>query len=281
MDSATQPAHAYDTTRYFGNTYVEYVGIEFYTAAVTIPETGRAAGDFVGDHLSNTWYDPEGEWNRVQEGVNATWQGTIALGTQIYNDPWGSLQSAGSATVNYVDQVLKDPTVSGKLLGDGAVAWATGGASAVGKKVVFETVDALWDLGKNLRKVPDAGHAKPVTGTPETPSFEIPQGNTTVYQSIDELGNVQYIGITDDLERRAAEHLREKGIEIDAIPGLLGIDRDAARAVEQVLIEAFGLSKNGGTLLNRINSIATINPIYDDAVILGRNILGAIGFPGF
>jgi hypothetical protein len=39
------------------------------------------------------------------------------------------------------------------------------------------------------------------------------------------------------------DQLRGKGISIDARPGLSGISREAARAVEQVLIERFGLAK--------------------------------------
>jgi hypothetical protein len=35
-----------------------------------------------------------------------------------------------------------------------------------------------------------------------------------------------------------------------------GLSRTDARAVEQALIVSYGLGKNGGTLLNRINSIA-------------------------
>jgi hypothetical protein len=62
-------------------------------------------------------------------------------------------------------------------------------------------------------------------------------GSNIVYQSIDEAGNVVYVGITNSLERRAAEHLGSKGIEIDAIPGLQNLSRADARAVEQVLIE--------------------------------------------
>ena len=38
------------------------------------------------------------------------------------------------------------------------------------------------------------------------------------------------------------------------------LSREDARAVEQALIEIHGLSKNGGTLMNRINSIARSNP---------------------
>lgn len=41
-----------------------------------------------------------------------------------------------------------------------------------------------------------------------------------------------------------------------------GLSRSDARAVEQALIEIHGLMKNGGTLINKINSIAKSNPNY-------------------
>ena len=102
-----------------------------------------------------------------------------------------------------------------------------------------------------------------------------------MYQSIDEAGNVQYVGITNNLERRAAEHLGGLGIEIDAIPGLSNLSRADARAVEQVLVGTHRLGKNGGTLLNKINSIAETNPIYEQAIERGKEILGAVNYPGF
>jgi filamentous hemagglutinin len=106
-------------------------------------------------------------------------------------------------------------------------------------------------------------------------------GNTTVYISTSEDGTTQYVGITDDVEARAAAHLSQKGIEIDPIPGLQGISRDDARAVEQVLIEYNGLGKSGGSLLNKINSIARTNPIYAGALTRGRALLQSVGYPGF
>jgi filamentous hemagglutinin len=106
-------------------------------------------------------------------------------------------------------------------------------------------------------------------------------GRTTVYTSTAADGSIQYVGITDSVAARAAAHLAEKGINIQPIPGLQGMSRDDARAVEQVLIEFNGLGKNGGSLLNKINSIATSNPIYASALSRGANILKSIGYPGF
>lgn len=43
------------------------------------------------------------------------------------------------------------------------------------------------------------------------------------------------------------------------------------------MIEIHGLMKNGGTLLNRINSIARSNPAYAAAVKRGYELLQTIG----
>lgn len=106
-------------------------------------------------------------------------------------------------------------------------------------------------------------------------------GKTSVYISIGEDGATQYVGITDNIEARAAGHLAQKGIEIDPIPGSQNISRADARAVEQVLIEYNGLGKNTGTLLNKINSIAQSNPVYSASLKRGMSLLKNIEFPGF
>jgi hypothetical protein len=66
---------------------------------------------------------------------------------------------------------------------------------------------------------------------------------------------VKYVGITMNFARRSAEHLRN-GLEIEPILGMTNLSKLAARGVEQVLIEQHGLISQGGTLLNKINSIA-------------------------
>jgi len=106
--------------------------------------------------------------------------------------------------------------------------------------------------------------------------------NTTksVYRSVEESGNVEYIGITKNLESRAAQHLRSKGIRIRAIPGVRNLSAADARAVEQVLIELHGLKKQGGTLINKINSIAKSNPIYAESLRRGVEILKKINYEG-
>ncbi|MFB3304751.1 hypothetical protein Q7C20_15965 [Pseudomonas sp. AMR01] len=84
-----------------------------------------------------------------------------------------------------------------------------------------------------------------------------------------------------NLEARLAAYLSQKSIEIDTIPGLQNISRSDARAVEQVLIEYKGLGKNGGSLINKINSISTTNPIYAESLTRGAALMKTVGYPGF
>jgi len=101
-------------------------------------------------------------------------------------------------------------------------------------------------------------------------------GLNVVYRSITGAGVTQYVGITNNLARRAAEQLASRGIQIEKLLG--GLSREDARAVEQTLIELNGLGKNGGTLLNRINSIAASNPTYAQQLQRGQQLLQSIGF---
>ena len=119
------------------------------------------------------------------------------------------------------------------------------------------------------------------TGTSGNSVISPDPGKTAVYVSVAPDGTVQYVGITDNIDARAAAHMSQKGISIDAIPGLESISRADARAVEQVLIEYNGLGKNGGALLNKINSISTSNLIYASSLSRGMGILKSVGYKGF
>jgi uncharacterized protein RhaS with RHS repeats len=86
-------------------------------------------------------------------------------------------------------------------------------------------------------------------------------GNWTAYTGVGANGVVGYVGITSvGVATRAAQHAASSAakaaLQYRAVPGMAGLTKQAARIAEQRLINQFGLGKNGGTLLNKINSIA-------------------------
>jgi len=114
-------------------------------------------------------------------------------------------------------------------------------------------------------------------GATEAAGAAINTGDVAVYTSTNAAGEVDYIGITNNVERRTVEQLATKGIDINPIEGLENLSRADARAVEQVLIEENG-GPGGGQLLNRINSIATSNPLYAQSIQRGCDVLATVGF---
>lgn len=104
-------------------------------------------------------------------------------------------------------------------------------------------------------------------------------GKTCVYSCVVD-GTTRYVGITDDVARRGAEHLSQKGIKISGIRGLDNLSRADAHAVEQTLINYYGLGKDGGTLLNKINSISpTRNPTaYEQSLLRGKELLDSVDY---
>ncbi len=63
---------------------------------------------------------------------------------------------------------------------------------------------------------------------------------------------MKVVGITNDFTRRAGEHLRNVGREIEKMRGLPELTKNQARGIEQVLIEKYGLGKLGGQLENKV-----------------------------
>jgi hypothetical protein len=60
-------------------------------------------------------------------------------------------------------------------------------------------------------------------------------------------------------------------------PVVTGLSRNAARATEQAFIDLHGLAKNGGTLVNKIYSIARSSSAYQSAKQLGTSVLQELG----
>jgi len=144
------------------------------------------------------------------------------------------------------------------------------GSAALGQAAVaiFAGLSADGDPTNEVKPVYDA------LSVDGDPTNELSTGSTTVYRYV-ENGVTRYVGITNDFARRASEHLSARGWSIEALPRLDLLSRCDARAVEQVLIEQYGISN----LYNRINSIAQANPWYQEAVLRGSEILSRVGYP--
>jgi hypothetical protein len=143
-----------------------------------------------------------------------------------------------------------------------------------------EKREATWLAVKSVATIGLFKLAKAGKVVPRAGAVLRPTGDVAVYEAVDASGRTIYVGITKNFVARAAAHLR-RGLVIQRIRGLTGLARSDARAAEQVLIEAHGLSKNGGTLWNEINSIAQSNPKYAEAVARGKELLRQAGYPGF
>ncbi|WP_133473325.1 RHS repeat-associated core domain-containing protein [Sediminibacterium goheungense] len=86
-------------------------------------------------------------------------------------------------------------------------------------------------------------------------------GSHLVYEGLDAAGKVRYVGITGrDAAVRFGEHLNSGTarslLDYRVIDGATGLSKTGARVWEQTLINQYGLQKNGGMLLNKVNSIA-------------------------
>ena len=67
-------------------------------------------------------------------------------------------------------------------------------------------------------------------------------------------------------------------VDIKITELISNLSRSDARAVEQALIEIHKLGKNGGSLLNKINSISPKKPQYGERLKRGYEILKSIGY---
>jgi hypothetical protein len=86
-------------------------------------------------------------------------------------------------------------------------------------------------------------------------------GKNLVYQGFDKAGVVRYVGITErDAAVRFGEHLSsgtaKSLLRYEVVPGATNLSRIEAKVWEQTLINQYRLQKNGGLLLNKINSIS-------------------------
>jgi uncharacterized protein RhaS with RHS repeats len=222
-------------------------------------------------YFGGRYYDPEiGQFiseDPGQDGVN--WYSYCRNNPVSYFDPDGWYTSPWYLRSTVPGQTAWDNALTAlenRRYGE-AVAWT---GMMLGEQFMF-----AWTLGESQAALRAGTIGTKAIGS--TVAKRTVTGNNVVYRSINAAGEVQYVGITNNFARREAEHLASKGIQIGKLMG--NLSRDDARAVEQALIEIHGLSKNGGTLINKINSIAKNNPVYANLIKRGYELLKSVGYP--
>jgi|GEM_PF-2327164 len=118
----------------------------------------------------------------------------------------------------------------------------------------------LWFIGGNA----GAAQAEASTKLLEQTGQVAKEGTNLVYQGFDKAGIVRYVGVTKrEAAVRFGEHLSSATakslLRYEVVPNATNLSRTGGRVWEQNLINQYGLQKNGGLLLNEINSIAPKN----------------------
>jgi RHS repeat-associated protein len=222
------------------------------------PAQQKAIDEYVSGLGTLNSVGPTGGINDLLAGFIANIINTALIGDPTINVIPAAIGGCANLTQTATCALGANPNTfnyrMGGILADGATAAAGGIAGIAGDTA---SIDALL--------------------APETAAAAINTGNVAVYTSENAAGDVNYVGITNNIARRTAEQFASKGINIDPIPGLGNLSRADARSVEQVLIEQNG-GPGGGQLLNKINSIAQSNPAYAQSIQRGCDILSAVGY---
>lgn len=98
--------------------------------------------------------------------------------------------------------------------------------------------------------------------------------NCLVYVGRSQTGSISYVGITNNISRRQAQHGGR--FTIGPVQGASGLSRGACRAVEEALMKRLRLTASGGVLQNKNHSISPQSDDYDEAVEYGESLL--VGF---
>ena len=123
-----------------------------------------------------------------------------------------------------------------------------------------KTADDIFGAASALNKIDNAADAGKTVDTATDLGKKAEDGNYSVYVGRDKEG-IKYVGITGrDPEVRFKEHQKSKTeraeLEFYSIENLKGLTKEQAHIQGQLLINQYGLGKDGGVLLNKINSIS-------------------------
>ena len=240
------------------------------------------------------------DWTQV--GISSTMSlGTYALGgiiSESMSGVVGHLTSKISDTIlkNVVDEAINNSVsgfalgttlalVNGEKLGkallsglsDAGTGAVIGSVSGLQKGIVEKKNEQMQAILKMKAEMNNSAtsQADPNAIVQEmlnNPKMPIGEGTNSVYVGLDENGVVRYVGITDrEPIQRFLEHLNSgtprANLFYHELNGTGNLSRIQARIIEQRLINAYGMSKNGGQLFNEINSIKPGNSWFNYGIV--------------
>lgn len=236
---------------------------------------GQYYDEFTGLHYNlNRYYNPE--LGRYMEPDPIGLEGGLNPYAYAESNPISNVDPTGLQSVG---QMLDQGAMNSAMLGNhfSTYLWAFGGTAwnFIGAESISLWADGQstsWTgLGSELFAViPFMGPiAKVGKGAQVSTNFAEVSSNFvnqkalySVYNGVDEFGKIRYVGITSrEPQLRFAEHLESFGtgkdlLQYSVIKNASNLTRSEARIMEQNLINRYGLGKNGGILLNKINSIS-------------------------
>jgi hypothetical protein len=238
-----------------------------------IDPDGRAAFDWVHNRESNTVYWNNNATSQSTAGANETYLGKSGTYT-TENGTTTALNANGSYTnssllaplgvMTNLDPLIHAgdmaPGLSMAMFGDPNAPTISGIPDSRGKTEI-QTLVAENPLVQDAVIGAVTGGALNAIIRRATVATETTEKLHGLYEGLNAAGEVKYIGRTSQpFASRFAQHAAkggEKGsLFFRQIEGASGMTLQEARVAEQNLINQYGLQKNGGQLLNKINSIA-------------------------
>jgi len=292
---ANDPANNIDPTGMIANNY-QWSGVTSVGEAVSESQyllyntDGPQSNNLYVDNEDDATADPGDEGKKDQQS------------TQEGEGFWGTLGKAWSEHVASMNERINSNPVT-SFLGNtvaptfneyvNPLFWVSNGTygAATGRDIITDQPVNRVSSGVNIAMafIPGSFVEKAAMNVTERAAAnvvekqlqsavqkEVKAGTTTVYRSFAADGTVQYVGITKNFASRQAQHLASKGIQIEKLYS--NLPRELARGIEQALINMHGMQKNGGTLMNLINSVSKINPAYRQRLLMGYRYLRKMGY---
>jgi hypothetical protein len=224
--------------------------------------------------------DPTGNWpnwgkllhnvGQFCAGVGEGIVNTVTATVQMVVNPVQTVQAIGYAVTHPVEtfNAIKNQlateagsargigNIVGQVIGTVAIGYATAGigsAVAGGIEALATVVGGSGIVTNAINTL--AATTRILTGASTAGAYDVYRGVSIT------TGEVKYIGMTSQgVEVRAAQHFAtdpaKASLTFERIRSLSGLSYNEARVQEQILINQYGLARNGGQLINRINSIA-------------------------